>query len=80
MRYFLQHILFVTVAVLFAACEKDDTLILPDNADTSSFPEAEAGEVRLVLADGSTRTPFEGMTLQGECVMTVVNGKVVYRR
>ncbi len=63
MRYFLQHILLlVTVAVLFAACEKDDTLILPDNADTSSFPEAEAGEVRLVLADGSTRTPFEGMT------------------
>ena len=25
-------------------------------------------------------TPFEGMTLQGECVMTVVNGKAVYTR
>lgn len=63
MRNFLQHILFfVTAAMLFAACEKDDTLILPDISDTSSYPEAEAGEVRLVLADGSTRAPFEGMT------------------
>lgn len=63
MRNFLQHILFfATAAILFAACEKDDTLILPDTSDTSSYPEAEAGEVRLVLADGSTRAPFEGMT------------------
>ena len=25
-------------------------------------------------------TPFEGMTLWGECVMTSVNGKVAYKR